>query len=293
MEPETSLPTCYRHPDRETRLSCTVCERPICAECKTAASVGQRCPECAKPTGRSKVISADQALRGAAGGAVFTKSVIGVCVALFALGFVFQITGQPDPTRALGVQCNGALAVQFGGCTGSVAGGEVWRLLTSMFLHGGLAHLAMNMLLLWILGAQIEREVGSWAFASLYLAAGLAGSTAFFFQAGPAGAALGASGAVFGLLGAWLAAGIRNRRTLQGQVMLRQIGLLVAINLALPFVLPRIAWQAHLGGFVAGFLIAVLWWRLRPGQTLGRVAVGAAVAGVAVLSVVLSIGPPA
>lgn len=276
MEPETSLPTCYRHPDRETRLSCTVCERPICTECMTSASVGQRCPDCAKPSGRSKVIPADEAIRGAVSSTLFTKGVIGICVAVFVLGFV----GLGEEISRFGVQHNP-----------SIAQGEYWRLLTSMFLHGGLFHIAMNMLLLWILGPSIEREVGSWAFASLYLGAGLAGAAAYFFLGGPV-PAVGASGAVFGLFGAWLAAGIRNRRTLQGQAMLRQIGPLVAINLVISFVPGlRIAWQAHIGGFVAGFLIAFLWWKLRSERTAVRAAVGVVVAVAAVLSVVAGAGP--
>lgn len=284
MEPETSLPTCYRHPDRETRLSCTVCERPICTECKTTASVGQRCPECAKPSGRSKVIAADEAIRGAAGGTPFTKGVIAICVALFLPMLLFQFTGQSDPIYTFGVQHNA-----------SIADGQYWRMLTSMFLHspGFLLHILFNMLLLYMLGPPIEREVGPWAFASLYLGAGLVGSAAYFFVAGiNARPALGASGAVFGLFGAWLAAGIRNRKTLQGRAMLRQIGPLIVINLALSFV-PGIAGEAHIGGFVAGFLIAFVWWRFRPEQRIARFAVGAAVAVIAVASVVTGGVPPA
>lgn len=277
MESEPSLPTCYRHPDRETRLSCTVCERPICTECKTAASVGQRCPECATPSGRSKVIPADEALRGAVTSTPFTKGVIAICVVLFALGFV----GLREEIYGFGVQYNV-----------NIARGEYWRLLTSMFLHSPsfLPHIAFNMLLLYMLGPPIEREVGSWAFASLYLAAGLVGSATFFFVAAPNASALGASGAVFGLFGAWLAAGIRNRHTLHGKAMLRQIGPLVLLNLAISF-LPGIAWQAHIGGFVAGFAIAFVWWRFREKHTAARLGVGTVVAVAAVLSVVTGSGP--
>lgn len=278
VEPETSLPTCYRHPDRETRLSCTSCERPICTECMTSAAVGQRCPECAKPKERSRVISGTEALRGGARSTPFTKAVIGICVALFLPTLLFQLTGQQDLITRLGAQSNPA-----------VQQGEYWRLLTAMFLHGGLLHIGMNMLLLWLLGGPIERDVGSSPFAAIYLASGLAGSAAYFFLGG-AVPAVGASGAVFGLFGAWLAASLRNRHTLQGQVMLRQIGVLLAINVVLPFFVPRIAWQAHLGGLVAGFVIAFVWWKFRPGQSAARIAVGAAVAVVSVLSVILGSG---
>lgn len=278
MSSETSLPTCYRHPDRETRLSCTVCERPICTECMTTASVGHRCPDCAKPSGDARTMTAAEAMRR--GGSVpFTKGVIGACVVVFV---VVWLTGQQSSRLFLeGAQYNAA-----------VAAGEYWRLLTAMFLHspGFLLHIVFNMLLLWMLGPQIEREVGPVAFASLYLGSGLLGSAIFFLFAEPQAFAVGASGAVFGLFGAWLASGVRNRHTLQGRAMLRQIGPLVLLNLGISF-LPRIAWQAHIGGFVAGFVIAFVWWRFRPDQNRARAAVGAAVAAVAVLAVVLSPGP--
>jgi membrane associated rhomboid family serine protease len=269
--PETSLPTCYRHPDRETRLSCSVCERPICTECMTSAAVGQRCPACAQPSGRSRVISAQQALQGGMSTAVFTKGVIGVCVAVFLIGLV----GLQQDIFVLGAQHNP-----------SVAAGEYWRLVTSMFLHGGVAHVAMNMLLLWILGPAIERGVGPWAFAALYLGSGLTGAAAYFFLGGVT-PAVGASGAVFGLFGAWLAAGLRNRHNLQGSMMLRQIVPLVLINLVISF-LPglNIAWQAHLGGFVAGFAITFAWGWLGRDQTGARLAVGAVVGALALLAVI-------
>lgn len=269
--PETSLPTCYRHPDRETRLSCTVCERPICTDCTTSASVGQRCPECAKPSGRSRVIPAGQALQQASRTTYFTKAVIGLCVAVFLAGLV----GLQRDIFVFGAQHNP-----------SVQAGEYWRLLTSMFLHGGLLHVGMNMLLLWLLGPPVEREVGPWAFGSLYLASGLAGAAAYFFLGG-ATPAVGASGAVFGLFGVWLAAGLRNRHTLQGNIMLRQIAPLVIINLVISFVPGlNIAWQAHVGGFVAGFAIAFAWGRLARHQTAARIGIAAGLAVLAVLTVV-------
>jgi membrane associated rhomboid family serine protease len=247
----------------------------------TSAAVGQRCPECAKPKGRSRVISGSEALRGGARSSRFTKAVIGICVALFLPMFLLQLGGQGQANLIFvyGAQRNP-----------SIEQGEYWRLLTSMFLHGGVLHIVMNMLLLWILGPPIEREVRAWTFASLYLASGLTGAAAYFFLGGVA-PAVGASGAVFGLFGAWLAAGLRNRHTLQGQAMLRQVGPLVAINLVISFIPGlNIAWQAHIGGFVAGFVIAFVWGRFRPEQTAARGAVGAVVAIAAVLSVILGSG---
>lgn len=276
---ETSLPTCYRHPDRETRLSCTSCERPICTECMTSAAVGQRCPECAKPSGRSRVIPAGQALRGARGATPVVTTIIVLCVIVFVPMALLEFTPLPNYVAGFGVQANWTLQA-----------GQYWRLVTSMFLHSPafllIGHIGLNMLLLWLLGPPIEREAGPWAFASLYLGSGLVGNAAFFFLAPLGASALGASGAVFGLIGAWLAASVRNRHTLQGSAMLRQIGLLAAINIVFSFAAPNIAWQAHVGGFLAGFAIAYAWGRLRRQQTGARVAVGAAVGLLAVLAVV-------
>jgi len=271
MDPETSVPTCYRHPDRQTRLSCTSCERPICTECLTHASVGQRCPDCAKPS--APVMDAAEAQRRAAR-APFTKGVIAVAAAVYLV----TVFGGPvgDLVFALGAHSNP-----------EIAQGQWWRPLTAMFLHspGFLLHIVFNMLLLWILGRPIEREVGSAAFAALYLGAGLGGAVAYFFLAGDT-PAVGASGAVFGLFGAWLAAGLRNRDNLQGQMLLRQIGPLVILNVVISFT-PGIAWQAHFGGLLAGFVIAWLWGRLHPRDRRSRVLIGAIVGGLSLAAMLL------
>ena len=271
MDPETSVPTCYRHPDRQTRLSCTSCERPICTECMTQASVGQRCPDCAKPS--APVMDAAEAQRRA-NRSPFTKGVIGVAAAVY----VVTVFGGPagDLVFQLGSQYNPA-----------IADGQWWRPITARFLHSPafLLHIVFNMLLLWILGRPIEREVGSAAFAALYFGAGLGGAAAYFFLAGDT-PAVGASGAVFGLFGAWLAAGLRNRGNLQGQMLLRQIGPLVILNVVISFT-PGIAWQAHFGGLLAGFLIAWLWGRLDPRDRRSRVGIGATVAAVSMAAILL------
>lgn len=286
MEPGTSLPTCYRHPDRETRLACTVCERPICTECMTTASVGQRCPDCAKPTGRSRVIRAHELARTGGTDAPFARTIIWTCVGLAALGVVPTVY---ETLYAYGAQANAA-----------VAQGQWWRLLTSTLLHAPLLsfplHLVFNMLALYLFGYPIEREVGSKSFAALYIASGLAGSATFYavhVLAGDlTGSSVGASGAVFGLFGAWLAASIRQRHTLHGRAQLRSLLLLLAINAALPFLVPRIAWEAHLGGLIAGFLVAVGWGRASGATTTrGRVGIAAIVAGLALLAVVLTPAP--
>ena len=267
MSAERPIPVCYRHPDRETRLGCSSCGRPVCVECVRSASVGQLCPDCVAQRGNQQVITAEQVRAQASGVARVSMSLLGICVALFAAGFL--IPGLSDTLFAFGAQFNRV-----------VAAGEWWRALTAGFLHADIAHIMFNMLALYILGPHLEREVGSAAFASLYLASLLAGGAAFFLL-NPDGVAVGASGAIFGLFGAWLAIAFRNRHTAWGRSGFNQLLVLLGINLALPLFIPRIAWEAHLGGLVAGVVIATVWTlpALRGrGRSARRAAVGLAIA---------------
>jgi membrane associated rhomboid family serine protease len=274
VDAETSLPTCYRHPDRETRLGCSSCERPICVECMRTASVGQKCPECAAPEGRSRIITADQIGREKVRSAPFSYGVIGIAVALFAIQFL--IPGFRQPLYQLGTQANVL-----------VADGEWYRLLTAAFLHAprSLLHVGFNMWALSVFGPPLEREVGSTPFAALYLSGALAGG-AVFYVLSPGSTAVGASGAIFALFGAWLVMSYRDRRTIQGRANLNQLLLLLGINLAISF-LPGIAWEAHVGGLVAGAAILSMWTRLR--DRGGRLALTLSAASVGVLALAVVI----
>ncbi|MEX0659772.1 MAG: rhomboid family intramembrane serine protease [Egibacteraceae bacterium] len=247
MTANISLPTCYRHPDRETRLSCSSCARPTCVECVHRADVGQKCRDCAAPQGNAEVITADQIRTGARRSAPVAFTLLAVNLVIHAAG-MFDASVQQQVFQ-VGAQVNGL-----------VAQGEWYRLFSAAFLHSPqmLMHILFNMFALYLFGPQLERDAGSLPFAGLYLASALAGGAAFFV-ANPGGVAVGASGAIFGLFGAWLAASIRNRHTPAGQAGLRQLLVLLGINLALPLFVPGIAWEAHVGGLVAGFAIAVLW----------------------------------
>lgn len=166
-----------------------------------------------------------------------------------------------------------------------VATGEWWRIFSPVLLHANLTHILINMWALWILGPQIERSVGAPAFIGLYLAAaGMGGAFAFYIGEG----GVGASGAIFGLFGIWANRAVNRRNTLQGRLMLRQIGFLLLINAAIPLFIPIISWQAHLGGLVAGYVIGEAWWRMGPRSApTQRVAAAVAVALLAVVAVIL------
>ena len=243
-----------------------------------SASVGQRCPDCARPQGRSRVITADDIRAQNSGwrSAPFTYSVIGICIGVFVLAFLPQT--QPLVFGLL-VQDNAA-----------VRDGQLWRLLTSAFLHMQVFHILFNMYALSIFGPPMERQVGSASFAALYVASALAGSGAFLVLGQPGGRALGASGAVFGLFGAWLASSARNRHSLQGRANLQSLGMLLVLNLVITFVIPRIAWQAHVGGLIAGGIIAWLWFSVGMDRQSApkRIGVASVVGAIALAVTVLA-----
>lgn len=270
QEPATAAPTCYRHPDRNTLLRCSRCDRPICADCSIDATVGQRCPECVRAEGTQKVIPKQQVL-SRTGGAPATKAFIGLAVGLYLLSI-------------LGMQR--ALYDMFAQANFLVGEGEWWRIFTPVLVHAtGLWHIGFNMWALWILGPQIERGVGTWPFVGAYLASAGVGGAFAYALGSPGDIAVGASGAIFGLFGIWLNWAVRRRNTVHGRMLLRQLGFLLLINAALPFIIPNIAWQAHLGGLIAGFVIGELWSRAQ--NEVARVAVTVAVAALAVVAVLV------
>ncbi len=273
QDPTTAAPACYRHPDRHTLLKCSRCDRPICAACSIDASVGQRCPECVRSEGTQEIIPTG-ARSSRASGAPATKTFIALAVGFFALTGFGQSGDLIFETLA---QWNLA-----------VAAGEWWRIFTPILLHASITHILFNMWALWVLGPQIERGVGTWPFVSLFLASAGVGGAFAFYLGDPLDVAVGASGAIFGLFGVWLSWALHRRNTMQGRAMLRQIGFLLLINAAIPFLVPRIAWQAHLGGLIAGFAIGEIWSRLRGSNIeVLRTVTGVAVAVVAAFSVMI------
>jgi membrane associated rhomboid family serine protease len=243
--PETQTKTCYRHPGRETAVSCSNCGRPICPDCMVYAAVGIKCPECAgQPTGARAATRKVSRAAGAATGAVVTKTLIAINVAVFLVS-IAQGSGGLEPANVFVLDW--ALAAQ------PVADGEWWRLLTSAFLHANLVHLAFNMLMLWWFGQALESALGRARFVGVYLVSALAGSAGALLLS-PDSYTLGASGAVFGILGAGL---VLERR----QIYVFGGGALVVIllNLAITFLGPgNISVGGHLGGLVGGMLSVIV-----------------------------------
>ncbi|MEU4492789.1 rhomboid family intramembrane serine protease [Streptomyces sp. NPDC023998] len=244
-----SLPSCYRHPGRDTGITCTRCERPICPDCMVSASVGFHCPECVRSgSGTGHSATANQP-RTVAGGAVsasphlVTKILLAINAAVFIAALAsdrvvsdLALVGQWPPAPFSPVE--------------GVAEGQWYRLVTSMFLHQAVWHFAFNMLGLWWLGGPLEQALGRIRYLALYLLSGLAGSAFTYLLASPDQASLGASGAIFGLLGA---TAVLMRRL---NYDMRPVIALLALNLLFTFTWSGIAWEAHVGGLIAGTAIA-------------------------------------
>lgn len=268
-------PTCYRHPDRATYISCQRCGRPICPECSTQAAVGVHCPECVRegrPAGGSGLARALKSRRSAA----VTYTLMGLIVVAYAVQWL-----------------SGGVLTSAWVLNPTVVGAEPWRLFTSAFLHspGTIIHILFNLYALWAFGPALESFLGRVRFLALYLTAALGGSvgvlalyalaiatdgasievTGGFLQPG---SALGASGAIFGLLGAYLPL----RRAIGVNAI--QLLIVLGINVALGFIAPNIAWEAHLGGLLVG--AAIGWVFLRTRRTSQRRAQIIGVAGIAV-----------
>ncbi|MFI6324698.1 rhomboid family intramembrane serine protease [Nonomuraea sp. NPDC050556] len=260
-QPAEAVPTCYRHPGRETWVRCQRCERPICPDCMNDASVGFQCPEC--------VAAGNQAIRQAQsvfGGKVVrtpyvTYTILGLILAMFA----GQLLTNDRLTYALGMN---VYAV--------VADGQYYRMITSAFLHFGVLHLALNGYAIFLIGPNLERAFGHVRFAALYLLSALGGSVlSLWFDSFDALSA-GASGAVYGLFAAIFIVGRKLRFDVRGVVVL------IVLNLALTF-LPQLipgilggvqlSWTAHVGGLVTGAVVAaVLAYAPKNSRTLVQVA---------------------
>ncbi len=246
-EPARAEPaTCYRHPDREAHIRCTRCERRICPDCMIPAAVGFQCPECVKE-GNKDVRQAKTVFGGSADASPGVVSK--VLIVLNVVAFVAQQASDAFTRRFWDIGL--AFDPQAGDTVG-VADGEVYRLLTSAFLHDGIFHIALNMYALYLFGPQLEAALGRLRFIVLYVVSALGGSALSYAFAPPNQPSLGASGAVFGLLGAYLVISRKLGRDTTGVMVL------LAINFAYGFLVPRIDWRAHLGGLIAGALVAVV-----------------------------------
>ena len=231
---------CYRHPDRETGVTCSECGRPICPDCMVFAPVGIRCPDHASQAqGAARVTQGVRRASYAGTGALVTKALVAINVGVYLLelGMGGKINGTGNE-----IYRNGVLYGPL------VADGEWWRLFTPMFLHYGPLHLGLNMLALWWFGSAVEQVLGRGRYLLLYLVSGVAGSAGALI-ASPDSLTVGASGAIFGILGAAFV--LERQRT---YVLGGGAGMLIVLNLVFSLAVPGISIGGHLGGLAGGAL---------------------------------------
>jgi membrane associated rhomboid family serine protease len=234
----TTATTCYRHPGRETGVSCSSCGRPICPDCMTPTPVGMRCPECSRQ--KTKVRTA----------ATLTSDpqLTYVLIAINVIAWVAML-GSGAPINDVGgtVYAHGALYGPL------VADGEWWRIITAGFLHAGIIHIAFNMYFLYFLGTILEPMIGRVRFALIYVVSLVGGSFGALLLT-PNTPTVGASGAVFGLM----AAAIVAMRARGIDPMKSGLGVTLLLNLGITFLIPGISKGGHVGGLVAGGIVGYL-----------------------------------
>jgi membrane associated rhomboid family serine protease len=259
-----ATPVCYRHPDRETWIRCQRCERPICPDCMNSAAVGFQCPSCVKEG--AKTTRSGRAPYGGAPSANPAMTSIGLIMLNIAVWVTITandalvdrlailpagrcVAGNGYYPNATEATCTGLNAHWVSG----VADGAYWQPITSIFSHVEVWHIAFNMMALYFLGPQLEAVLGRARFLAVYLLSGLAASTAVMWLSNAHTQTLGASGAIFGLMGALLVVGLKVRANVQQLVF--WIGLNVVFTVTAS---SYISWQGHFGGLVGGALLAAL-----------------------------------
>ena len=244
--PAPALEVCYRHPGVQTRVHCTRCGRPICPDCMVQAPVGFQCPECVADARREFKRGPGRALRGGVG---VTQVLLAVILGVFVLEVVKG--GPGSLLTGPGEQALFDLGAMF---PPAIAAGQFWRLFTAMFLHAGLLHLGFNAYALWLFGRQVESAYGRTWMLLIYLVSGFLATVASYAFGPISSLGVGASGAIFGIFGAFIAHNYRRRHLALAAANLRMAMTLILLNLLLAFGFARIDWRAHLGGLVVGFL---------------------------------------
>jgi membrane associated rhomboid family serine protease len=266
---------CYRHPDRETFVKCQRCGRSICGQCQTLAPVGVHCPECVReargsapssvrPVGRriARVISPSS------GRSIVTYTIIGLCLLVYGIQYFTGDNNSPVTVDLIYAPY--------------LTSTEPWRMLTSLFIHASILHVGLNMYSLWVVGPTLEAVLGRIRYLVLFVIAGFGGSVGVLLLAPGNEFVLGASGAIFGLFGAYF-------------IIARRMGgnatyvlVIIVLNLVIGFIPGLgIAWQAHVGGLIAGSAVAFVYLETR--QRSRRTAQVLLIAGIAVLLVGITV----
>jgi membrane associated rhomboid family serine protease len=277
------MATCYRHPGRETGVACSNCGRPICPDCMTTSPVGMRCPDCARQTIKVRTVRSPQGHRG------FEVTIVLIAINVIAFltegASALTLTGTANPTST--VIYHGLLFGPF-----IEVNHEYYRLLTSGFLHWDFLHIGLNMYVLYWLGRLLEPAMGRQRFLTIYFVGLLAGSLGVLIVT-PTSPTAGASGAIFGLMGA----GYTEAHKRGVDLVRNQLLLMIVINLVLTVGISGVSIGAHVGGLIGGGLATLAF---QQGDRLRRpilgyagclALAGIAVAGSIVVANGIAVGP--
>lgn len=257
--PAPTVEYCYRHPSVQTGVHCTRCGRPICTECMIPAPVGYQCPECVDEARREFGRGPGSPIRH--GNLTATRVLLVAILAGFILelgvGGANALTEGPSELKLVHL---GAIQPFL------IANGQYWRLFTAIFLHAGILHIGFNAYALWLFGSMIERDFGTPKFLAIFFVTGLLASIASYAFGPEVTVGVGASGAIFGIFGAFIAWNYRRRHLAMAAANLRWALMLIALNAFLAFGFSTIDWRAHVGGLISG--VAAGWiaegWGPRP-----------------------------
>jgi membrane associated rhomboid family serine protease len=280
----TQTEYCYRHPSEPTRVHCTRCNRPICTDCMIPAPVGYQCPECVAEARRAfrRGPSPRAGIRSMRSTSM-TKALLLVLAAVFVLELVKSGGGTPTGRALFNMGALYPPSVAFHG--------QWWRLVSVMFLHANLIHIAFNAWALWIFGQYVESFFGKRQFLAIFFVSAFIGSVASYAFGPVIELGVGASGGIVGLLGAFIAYNLRRRHLAIAQAQLRWVLIIILLNVFLTLGggglgIGNIDYRAHLGGLVGGFVIGGALDGVGPQRYRGLVRV-AGVVGLIVVGIAL------
>jgi membrane associated rhomboid family serine protease len=261
---------CYEHPGRPASSVCRRCERPICTECMRAAPVGWQCARCVHRDSRDAPVSRWRPRAGGTLGATRVTPVVAALIAVNVVVFIYEESNLNSVVNRFAL-------------LPLVTRHEPYRLITAAFLHANITHIALNMFTLVVIGPAVEAALGHIRCLAVYLLAAFGGEVLSYLLGPLREYSVGASGAIFGLMGAYFILARRRRWDLS------LITPLIVINLVFSFLDPAIDWRAHVGGLLVGAAVAWIFLATEPlparlRQTAQPAACVAILAGLALLS---------
>ncbi len=271
-------PPCYRHPDKAASVLCARCDRPICTDCMVSAAVGWQCPSCtSEGAKRSRHVPAFTHTSTGRTGVVGSTNPTPLVLAIIAVNVVvFFLERFGNDAAVINKYALQPVRMHYLH--------QYYRAFTAMFLHANFQHIIFNMIALVIVGPAVEVQLGKARFLALYLLAGLGGSVASYLLSPANILGLGASGAIMGVIGAYIVIGLRRRLPVAPVVALLVLNLIIGFS-------GGIDWRAHLGGLAVGSLLAFVYdyaGGLRDRTAGLLLAVGGSVATLALLALLLT-----